>query len=159
MIPPYDSSGFRFTEIRILKNKAGAPENIQVSVGGQDLAKRPNIQIRFITEQGVVQTDKGHTATFHMPRSPFGEIACGYVRIEAFAYPHTCEKGSRTLDHATLAGLKVEQIAHLHDSRRNDPLLGGTLQNNVVDMIFSQPIRILRTGPRPEGTLPLRRTH
>ena len=139
---PYDLSGFRFTRIK-LRREAGRPVSLDVSVDGADTQRRPNTQIRFVTDRGLVRVVDGTAATFVLPRAADGSVACRYVRVEAFAYPNT-HSGGQVLTPAAFAALNVFQIARLHDVRGDSGVVymdgkAGT-PLGVVDMLFAQPI-------------------
>jgi hypothetical protein len=146
---PYDLTAFRFTRIAVRENPARQPLGVEVSVAGADRAKRPNTQIRFVTDAGVALVATGEQAYFAFPRNAAGAIRCRYVRVEAFAYPST-HLGGQPLTAAAFTALNVDQISRLHDR------LGQVDMNNadppersplpIVDMLFSQPIRIGAQG-------------
>ncbi len=141
-VQPYDKSEFRFTRIA-LRHVKGASAGVEVSVSGADAQQRPNVQIRFITEQGTVLVVDAETAYFAFPFTANGDVACRYVRVEAFAYPNT-HLGGEALTAAALAEMNVFQIARLHNFRGSSGVVymdadAGT-PLGVVDMIFSQPI-------------------
>lgn len=149
---PYDNSAFRFTCIAVKENQTGQPVGVEVSVDGADRGKRPNTQIRFVTEAGVTHVANGDRAHFEFPCDAVGTIRCRYVRVEAFAYPHT-HLGGRPLTAAVLTAMNVHEIARLHDRLGDlspdgiDP--AGQAPIPIVDMLFSQPIlvRESRTSP------------
>jgi len=140
---PYDQSNFRFTRLA-LRREADKPVSLDVSVDGADTQRRPNTQIRFITDQGVACVVDGNSGSFILPRSADGRVACRYVRVEAFAYPNT-HSGGQTLTPAAFTALNVFQIARLHDVRGDSGVVymdgkDGT-PLGIVDMLFSQPIQ------------------
>lgn len=144
-VSPYDNTAFRFTRIAVKEDQAGQPIGLEVSVDGADRKKRPNTQIRFITDAGVARIVDGDQATFTFPRDSSGAISCRYVRVEAFAYPST-HLGGQPLTAKALASMNVHEISLLHD-RKGDIMPGvmdppGETPIPIVDMIFSQPIRI-----------------
>lgn len=147
VVAPYDYSEFRFTRIAVRQNERGEPAGLDVSVHGADRAKRPNTQIRFITDAGLTQVSAGEQAYFAFPRDPGGTPLCRYVRVEAFAYPSTHLEG-RPLTAEDLAAMNVLEIARLHDRRgdisptKTDP--DGQAPIAIVDMLFSQPILVMR---------------
>jgi len=144
-IAPYDCSEFRFTRITLKKDKDGNPESVEVAVDGADKTKRPNIQVRFITERGISLIENKPQASFKLSKDTDGKINEKYVRIEAFAYPSTHLKG-KPLTAEAMAKMNVLEISRLHD------ILGGGYHGTVdfdkgkqapvpiVDMLFSQPI-------------------
>ncbi|HQQ90297.1 MAG TPA: hypothetical protein PLU38_00400, partial [Kiritimatiellia bacterium] len=139
---PYDLSGFRFTRMT-LRREEGRPVSLEVSVDGADTQRRPNMQIRFLTDQGLVHVVDGTAATFALPQAADGRVACRYVRVEAFAYPNT-HSGGQVLTPAAFAALNVFQIARLHDFRGDSGVVymdgdSGT-PLGIADMLFAQPI-------------------
>jgi len=139
---PYDLSGFRFTRMT-LRREEGRPVSLEVSVDGADTQRRPNMQIRFLTDQGLVHVVDGGSATFVLPRAADGRVACRYVRAEAFAYPNT-HSGGQVLTPGAFAALNVFQIARLHDVRGDSGVVymdgdSGT-PLGIADMLFAQPI-------------------
>lgn len=142
---PYDRSEFRFTRIAVKENGNRQPAGIEVSVDGADWTKRPNTQIRFITDAGVAKVVDDRSAFFEFPRDAAGTVACRFVRIEAFAYPGT-HLGGRPLTSDAFTAMNVHEISRLHDRQgpftmsKLDP--SGTAPIPVVDMIFSQPILV-----------------
>jgi hypothetical protein len=139
---PYDLSGFRFTRLA-LRREGGRPVSLDVSVAGADSQHRPNTQIRFVTDRGLVRVVDGAAATFALPQAADGRVACRYVRVEAFAYPNT-HSGGQVLTPAAFAALNVFQIARLHDFRGDSGVVymdgdSGT-PLGIVDMLFAQPI-------------------
>ncbi|MFA7174869.1 MAG: hypothetical protein WC340_15955 [Kiritimatiellia bacterium] len=145
VIAPYDNSAFRFTRIAVRQNKDGTPAGLEAAVAGADKAQRPNLQIRFVTDQGIAQIENNGTAFFAFPRGPDGRILCQYVRIEAFSYPKTHLCG-QPLSCEAFSAMNVDQISKLHDK------LGDLMTNylypkgegpvGIVDMLFSQPILV-----------------
>ncbi len=126
---PYDHSPFRFTRLALSEASGGAPRTLEVAVAGADAVRRPVLQIRFVTDQGIVQRTDGQTrAVFPIP------AGCRYVRVEAFACPAAC--GGVSLTPERLGAMTVGEIADLHDRRD-----AGERPIPVADMIFSQPIR------------------
>lgn len=142
---PYDYSEFRFTGISVKRDSNGTPQSVEVSVAGADKARRPNTQIRFITEKGISLIENKADASFKLERDSEGKIASKYVRIEAFAYPSTHLKGE-PLTAEALAKMDVLEISRLHDILGGG--YGGTVDFDrgkeapipIVDMIFSQPV-------------------
>ena len=138
---PYDYSEFRFSRIVVRRNDTGKPLGIEAAVDGADKTKRPNTQIRFVTDAGVALVANGKTAFFEFPRDANGAITCKYVRVEAFAYPDKDNDGE-SLSAEAVASMNVYEISRLHDRKGTSPVPGVP----IADMIFSQPIRI-RTAP------------
>jgi hypothetical protein len=144
IVPPYDKSDFRFTRIAV-KEEAGVPAGVEVAVDGTDRTKRPNTQIRFVTDAGVTLVVNGERAYFPFPRDSAGAIRCRYVRVEAFAYPNTHLNG-KPLTAGAVTAMNVHEISRLHDRlgpfsmSKIDP--DGQAPIPIVDMIFSQPILI-----------------
>jgi hypothetical protein len=145
---PYDHTAFRFTRIAVQETAAHEPAGVEVAVTGADRSKRPQTQIRFVTEAGVAQVANGERAYFAFPRDAAGAIRCRYVRVEAFAYPRT-HLGGQPLTTAAFTALTVHDISRLHDrtgpfpTSHLDP--SGQAPLAIVDMLFSQPIRIVAT--------------
>ncbi len=144
-VAPYDKSEFRFTRIAVKENETGEPAGVEVSVAGADRSKRPNTQIRFVTEAGVAHVANGERAYFAFPRDPAGVILCRYVRVEAFAYPNT-HLGGRPLTAEALTAMSVHDISRIHDRQGRfemsnmDP--AGQAPIPIVDMLFSQPLLV-----------------
>ncbi|MFA7174909.1 MAG: hypothetical protein WC340_16155 [Kiritimatiellia bacterium] len=145
VVAPYDNSAFRFTRIAVRQNKDGVPSGVEVAVGGADKTKRPNLQIRFVTDQGIAHIENNDKAFFVFPRGQDGRILCKYVRAEAFAYPNT-HLGGKHLTQEAFSVMNVFQIAQLHD-RVGDlsPTWIYTKDQapiGIVDMLFSQSILV-----------------
>jgi len=141
--PPYDLSQFRFSRITLRKGADGAAEGMEVAVAGADKSRRPNTQIRFVTDAGVARVASGDEAFFAFPRDENGAVACRYVRVEAFAFPNT-HLGGKPLKAEAVSAMGVQDIARLHDKTGDlasfdlDPV--GQSPIAIVDMIFSQAI-------------------
>jgi hypothetical protein len=140
VVAPYDRSDFRFSRIVVQNNK------LQVAVAGNDPAKRPKVQIRFVTDQGIASIVDGAEAEFPLKRNASGQLVAQFVRVEAFAYPETHLQGD-PLTAERLRGMNVHDISLLHDQKAlrgsafasTDPALRTPIP--IVDMIFSQPLR------------------
>jgi hypothetical protein len=140
VVSPYDRSGFRFSRIVVQDDK------LQVAVSGNDPAKRPKVQIRFVTDQGIASIVDGAEAEFPLKRDASGQLVAQFVRVEAFAYPETHLQG-KPLTAEKLRGMNVHDISLLHDQKAlrgpafasTDPALRTPIP--IVDMIFSQPLR------------------
>ena len=149
IVAPYDKSEFRFTRIAVKKDRAGQPTGVEVAVAGAHRSKRPNTQIRFVTEAGTAHVADAERAHFLFPRDPAGAIRCRYLRVEAFAYPNT-HLGGRPLTAAALTAMNVHEISRLHDRQgpfaMSDLDPAGQAPIPIVDMIFSQPI-LVRAAP------------
>lgn len=136
---PYDRSSFRFSRITV------DGDTLHVAVTGND-ARRPNVQIRFITDQGVVRVVDAAQGEFPLQRDAGGRLEAAFVRVEAFAYPNTHQQG-RPLTADMLRGMNVHDISQIHDQKAlrgpafasTDPALRTPIP--IVDMIFSQPLR------------------
>ena len=145
---PYDKSNFRFTRIALKEGKGRHPDAIEVAVDGADRDRRPNTQIRFITDAGMAKVIDGQRGCFELPRDPAGNIVCQYVRVEAFAYPSTHLNG-RPLTAEAFTAMNVHEISRLHD--RVGPFKMSKLDPSeqapipIVDMLFSQPILLRST--------------
>jgi len=148
VVPPYDNSAFRFTRIAVRQGGDGVPSGLEVSVDGADRAKRPNTQIRFVTDQGVARIENGDTAFFAFPRGPDGRILCRFVRAEAFAYPNTHLCG-QPLSREAFSAMDVARIGTLHDRlgdlSPNEVYPKGQEPIGIVDMLFAQPV-LVRQG-------------
>lgn len=153
-VSPYDKSEFRFTRIAVKENGNRQPAGIEVSVDGVDRTKRPNTQIRFITDSGVAKVVDERIATFELPHDAAGSPACRFVRIEAFAYPAT-HLGGCPLTPKAFTAMNVHEISRLHDRlgpftmSKLDP--AGAAPIPVVDMIFSQPILVPKEPAKRQG--------
>lgn len=147
-VPPYDKSEFRFTRLTV-RRVEGTPVGVEVSVSGADPQQRPNTQIRFITDQGTALIADTEAAYFAFPCGGDGNVACRYVRVEAFAYPNTHLKG-QALTAAALTEMDVFQIARLHNFRGDSGVVYMDADEGtplgIVDIIFSQAI-LLQTKP------------
>ena len=156
-VSPYDKSEFRFTRIAVKEDGNGRPIGIEVSVDGAERTKRPNTQIRFITDAGVAKVVDDASALFEFPRDAAGAVACRFVRVEAFAYP-TTHLGGRPLTPDALAAMNVHEISRLHDRlgpfTMSDFDPSGTAPIPIVDVIFSQPILVRKkpAGPHVDRT-------
>ena len=113
-VNPYDYSDFRFTKISLTKDKEGTPESIEVSVDGADKVKRPNIQIRFITDKGVSLVKNISEVSYKLTKDAEGQIIEKYVRVEAFAYPSTHSQG-KPLTVEEFTKMNVMEIYRIHD--------------------------------------------
>lgn len=140
--PPYDKSDFRFARIALRENAAGEPIGLEVALTGADRSRRPNTQIRFITDAGLTHVANAERACFEFPRGPAGAIGCRYVRVEALAYPDT-HLGGQRLTADALAAMNVHEIARIHDRLGPSDMSkidAGQSPIPIVDMLFSQPI-------------------
>lgn len=141
VIAPYDRSDFRFSRI-VVEN-----DTLRVAVAGND-AKRPKVQIRFITDQGIASIVDAAQAEFPLKRDASGRLEAAFVRVEAFAYPPTHQQG-QLLTAETLRDMNVHDISQIHDQKAlrgpafasTDPALRTPIP--IVDMIFSQPLRLV----------------
>lgn len=140
--PPYDLTNFRFSRITVDRGEGGRPV-LSVAVAGNDEGRRPEVVIRFITEEGIVGVHRATTATF--PLLDGNGKHPKYVRVEAFALPRT-HLGGAALDVDALSRASVYEIARLHDrvghvhpNLVDEP---GAEPIPIADMIFSQAIRI-----------------
>lgn len=146
VVPPYDKSDFRFSRITVRRDANDQPIAIEAAVIGNDPAKRPNVQIRFVTDRGVEAVSDVPQAQFPLKRDPEGRLLPVFVRVEAFAYPKSHLLG-QPLTAAELRELSVEEISLLHDRKANrGPGFFGSPNElrapvPIVDMIFSQPLR------------------
>lgn len=139
VVAPFDRSGFRFSRIVV------RDDTLLLSVAGND-AKRPKVQIRFVTDQGIASIVDSSNAEFPLKRNDSGQLVAQFVRVEAFAYPETHLRGE-PLTAEKLRGMSVHDISLLHDQKAmrgpafasTDPALRSPIP--IVDMIFSQPLR------------------
>lgn len=146
VIAPYDRSEFRFSRIAVRRDGRGEPVAIEAAVTGNDPEKRPNVQLRFVTDQGVELVADAVQAAFPLQRDAGGRLIPIFVRVEAFAYPGTHLRGD-PLTAGMMRELNVYDISLLHDHKAARaaaaPASGPELRTPipVVDMIFSQPLR------------------
>ncbi|OYW24749.1 MAG: hypothetical protein B7Z55_01295 [Planctomycetales bacterium 12-60-4] len=148
VVAPYDHSTFRFTRITVRRDADGTPVAIEVAVTGNDKLKRPNVQIRFVTDQGVSKVAEASQSEFPLQRDAAGQLVAAFVRVEAFAYPDT-HLGEEPLTAEKIRALNVHDISLLHDRRAaggkaHFSSSGGAEMRSripIVDMIFSQPLR------------------
>jgi hypothetical protein len=146
VIAPYDRSDFQFTRLSIERDANGEALAVQVAASGNDSAKRPNVQIRFVTDHGIASIVDGAEAEFPLDRDVTGRLEAQFVRVEAFAYPKT-QKIGQPLTAAMLRGMNVYDISLLHDQKAVRPSAPGSADPPleepipIVDMIFSQPLR------------------
>lgn len=148
VVSPYDYSTFRFTRIVVRRDAAGKAVALEVAVTGNDSLKRPKVQIRFVTDQGVVLVVDASQAEFPLQWDAAGQWVAAFVRVEAFAYPDT-HLGGEPLTAEKMRGLNVHDISLLHDRRSTGGKAhfsssgGAELRSRIpiVDMIFSQPLR------------------
>ncbi|MDZ4290224.1 MAG: hypothetical protein U0984_19815 [Prosthecobacter sp.] len=146
VVPPYDQSDFRFSSIAVRRDANGKPTAIKAAVIGNDPEKRPNVQLRFITDRGVERVADAPQAEFSLKSDDTGRLVPLFVRVEAFAYPRTHLRGE-PLTAEKLRKMNVFDISRLHDrkalrsaaSSRSSPELRTPIP--IVDMIFSQPLR------------------
>lgn len=139
VIAPYDRSSFRFSRITVENDV------LHVATTGND-AKRPNVQIRFITDRGIASIVDTAQAEFPLKRDASGQLEAAFVRVEAIAFPKTHQRG-RPLTAAMLRQMTVHDLSRLHDQMalrgpafvKSEP--GLRVPIPIVDMIFSQPLR------------------
>jgi len=142
-IMPFDLSDLRFSRIHLRRNAEGRAVAVEAAVSGNDENLRPNVQIRFITDQGIASVIDGAEGEFSLPVNDPPK----FIRVEAIAYPNT-HLGGKPLDSKTIRNLSPAQIARLHDNqfvKRGGPNFFGNsaeLQTPIpiIDQIFSQPI-------------------
>lgn len=145
-VAPYDHSEFRFRRLLVRRDEEGRALAVSVAVTGQDATKRPNLQIRFVTDRGIARVVDAAEAEFPLKRDETGEIEPLFVRVEAFAYPDTHARG-KPLTAGELRRMDVSGISLLHDNllERGPGFFGGPHELRapvpIVDMIFSQPFR------------------
>ena len=133
LVAPFDQTGFRFRLIDV------SGRVVTVETGGQDTERRPKVQLRFVTDQGVEQFVEGPDGEFKVPAGR------KYVRVEAFAYPATQQ--GQPLTASVVRDMDVWAISRIHD-RALDPSVfsrggdkPGPMPMGTVDMLFAQPIR------------------
>src|SRR5690606_13056678 len=114
VVPPYDRSDFRFSRLAVRRDAGGRPVAVEAAVAGNDPEKRPQVQIRFVTDRGVAAVVDAPQAEFPLERDGKGGLAPVFVRVEAFAYPRTHLRGE-PLTAEMLRGLHVHDISLLHD--------------------------------------------
>ncbi len=145
VVAPHDHSEFRFSRLAVKRDASGKPVAIEAAVAGNDPGKRPNLQIRFVTDEGVAATVDGPRAEFPLVRDGTGRLVPRFVRVEAFAYPRTHRQGE-PLDADHFRRLNVHEISLIHDVKVPG---GQAFASNraelrspvpLVDMIFSQPL-------------------
>ena len=146
VVAPYDRSDFRFSRLSVRRDAKGKAVAIEAAVVGNDPNKRPNVQIRFITDQGIASIVDAPQAEFLLKRDANGRLAPLFVRVEAFAYPKTHLRGE-ALTAEMLRQMNVHDISLIHDQKAPG---GQAFSGNkaelrspipIVDMIFSQPLR------------------
>lgn len=139
---PYDRTDFRFSSISVEDGEGGRPV-LHVAVTGNDVRRRPEVVLRFVTDEGIAAVHRSTAAAFPLV-APNGAHP-RYVRVEAFALPETHLEG-QPLDVDAMSRASVYDVARIHDR------LGHVHPNRVdergqepiptADMIFSQAIRI-----------------
>lgn len=145
---PYDRSSFSFRSIELIRSEEGAPPAVRVRVDGHDTEKRPNIQIRFITDLGIEKVvNQQREARFNLPGAEAGRVHRKYVRVEAYAYPDTHNR-DQPLTAERITEMNPYEIARVHDRKgvagNNDVDPSGQEPIGTVDMLFSQPIRFMQ---------------
>jgi hypothetical protein len=148
VVAPYDHSTFRFARIAVRRDGEGRAKAVEVAVTGNDRLKRPNVQIRFVTDQGVALVVDASQAEFPLQRDAGGKWVAAFVRVEAMAFPDT-HLGGEALTAEKIRGLNVHEISLLHDRRSAGRKAhfsssgGAEIRSRIpiVDMIFSQPLR------------------
>jgi hypothetical protein len=146
VVAPYDQSGFAFQRLEVIRDAQGRAQALEVAVGGQDAARRPQVQIRLIGEGGVLEVADAARARLALPREASGRLQSAFFRVEAVAYPRTHLQG-RELRAEQVRGMSVGQLSRLHDrlvalgssAVGKDPALRQPLP--IADLIFSQPLR------------------
>lgn len=145
VVAPYDRSGFRFRRLALKRDKNGNALALEVAVGGQDETRRPNVQLRIITDQGLADVIDGNEGEWPLPRDGAGTASPLFIRVEAIAYPDTHAKGE-PLTPGIIRNLSVAGIARLHDLQmeRGRTFFGNPAELRtpipVADLIFSQPM-------------------
>jgi len=145
-IAPYDHSDFRFRHIRMRRDKDGRTIAVEAAVAGNNPDQKPNVQIRFITENGISHVADAAESEFKILASSPPR----FIRVEACAYPDTHQKG-KPLNAEFIRKLSPAQIATLHDRQfeRGPGFFGNSAELRtplpIVDQIFSQPILKVET--------------
>lgn len=145
IVAPYDYSDFRFTRLHLRRDGRGTPRALEVAVAGNDPERRPQVQIRVVSDRGIELIADASETEFPLPLLPSGAQELGFVRVEAFAYPRT-HQGGQPLTPEILRKLNVQEISLLHDRWvKRGPTFFGTPQElrtplPIVDLIFSQPL-------------------
>jgi hypothetical protein len=146
VVAPYDHSEFRFSRLTVRRDADGNAVAIEAAVAGHHPGERPNLQIRFVTDEGVAGIVDGPRGEFPLARDEEGKITPRFVRVEAFAYPTTHLQGE-ALSPEMFARKNVHEISLLHDMKapRGQTTTGNSAELRspipLVDMIFSQPMR------------------
>ncbi|MFT5468457.1 MAG: hypothetical protein ACI8UO_003566 [Verrucomicrobiales bacterium] len=142
---PYDRSDFKFRYLRLRRDETDRVVAVEAAVTGNEPSKRPNVQIRFITEEGVAHVVDAAEGSLEFPSDSLPR----FIRVEAIAYPDTHLRGE-PLDAKKIRGLGPAAIAQLHDRHipRGPTFFGNTAELRtpvpIADQIFSQPIRRVR---------------
>lgn len=145
IVAPYDRSTFRFSRLAVKRDASGKAVAVEAAVSGNDSSK-PNVQIRFVTDRGVAAVIDAPQGEFPLRRDAGGKLEDQFVRVEAFAYPNTHQKGQR-LSAGTMRKLNVHEISRLHELttiRTGEGAVAGPPEEEpipIVDMLFSQPLR------------------
>jgi hypothetical protein len=146
VVAPFDRSGFRFRRLALARGANGEVKALQIAVGGQDASRRPNVQIRVVTERGVSAVIDASEGEWILPRDATGRATPAFLRVEAIAYPDTHANGQR-LSADRVRSMKIADIARLHDRQieRGRTFYGNPAELRTpvpaVDLIFSQPMR------------------
>jgi hypothetical protein len=146
VVAPFDHSGFRFRHLALVRDAKGEAKALQIAVGGQDESRRPNVQIRVVTERGVSAVIDASEGEWILPQDASGRATPAFLRVEAIAYPDTHANGQR-LSADRVRSMKISDIARLHDRQieRGRTFYGNPAELRTpvpaVDLIFSQPMR------------------
>ncbi len=135
--PAPRKTNFRFANLTVRNDKDNQPRGLEVTLAGADTDKRPNAQIRFITERGTEHIENSMAGYFEFPRDSAGKISCTYVRAEALAYPDTHNQG-KPLTAEIITQLNVYQLSCINDE--SDWSQADKSPRGTVEMIFSQPL-------------------
>src|SRR5690606_10121193 len=101
---------------------------LEVAVAGNDPERRPQVQIRVVSDRGIELIADASETEFPLPLLPSGAQELGFVRVEAFAYPRT-HQGGQPLTPEILRKLNVQEISLLHDRWvKRGPTFFGTPQ-------------------------------
>ncbi len=121
VVAPFDHSGFRFRHLALVRGANGEAKALRIAVGGQEASRRPNVQIRVVTERGVSAVIDASEGEWILPQDASGRATPAFLRVEAIAYPDTHANGQR-LSADQVRSMKIVDIARLHDRQSSaDP--------------------------------------
>ncbi len=154
VVAPFDHSGFRFRHLALVRGANGEAKALRIAVGGQEASRRPNVQIRVVTERGVSAVIDASEGEWILPQ----DASAGRPRR------FSASRRSPTLTHTPtgkrlsadqVRSMKIVDIARLHDRQSSaDPRLRKSRRTPhpraVADLIFSQPMRGFEGGSATE---------